>query len=106
MLTTQMRSTRSHLESFLETTRAFNMIYTKEIHQWTHKMEVPQLHGFGPTANSLLEAYKMLLKTSGESSSVTRIIFECESALSFLNRDLGILSASIAREQGEKLSAR
>ncbi|KAJ7968984.1 AUGMIN subunit 7 [Quillaja saponaria] len=117
---------RSHLESFLETARAFNMIYTKEIRPWTHMMEVPQLHGFGPAANRLLEAYKMLLKflgnlrnlrdshaalavgsteTSGEPSSVTRIISECESALTFLNRDLGILSASIAREQGEKLSA-
>lgn len=29
-------------------------------------MEVPQLHGFGPAANRLLEAYKMLLK-----------VFEC-----------------------------
>lgn len=27
-------------------------------------MEVPQLHGFGPAANRLLEAYKMLLKVS------------------------------------------
>lgn len=25
-------------------------------------MEVPQLHGFGPAADRLLEAYKMLLK--------------------------------------------
>jgi hypothetical protein len=25
-------------------------------------MEVPQLHGFGPAANRLLEAYKMLWK--------------------------------------------
>lgn len=25
-------------------------------------MEVPQLHGFGPAANRLLEAYNMLLK--------------------------------------------
>ena len=31
---------------------------------WTHMMEVPQLHGFGPAANRLLEAYKMLLKLS------------------------------------------
>ncbi|KAK9911427.1 hypothetical protein M0R45_035336 [Rubus argutus] len=114
---------RSHLESFLETARSFNMIYTKEIRPWTHMMEVPQLHGFGPAANRLLEAYKMLLKflgnlrnlrdshaalavgssdsVAGEPSSVTRIISECESALTFLNRDLGILSASIAREQGE-----
>nr|XP_028955040.1 AUGMIN subunit 7-like [Malus domestica] len=89
-------------------------------------MEVPQLHGFGPAANRLLEAYKMLLKflgnlrnlrdsyaalavgssdsVAGEPSSVTRIISECESALTFLNRDLGILSASIAREQGEEVS--
>lgn len=34
----------------------------QEIRPWTHMMEVPQLHGFGPAANRLLEAYKMLLK--------------------------------------------
>ncbi|KAL3537203.1 hypothetical protein ACH5RR_000569 [Cinchona calisaya] len=114
---------RAHLESFLETARSFNSIYTKEIRPWTHMMEVPQLHGFGPAANRLLEAYKMLLKflgnlknlrdsytavavgssetVGGEPSSVTRIISECETALTHLNRDLGILSASIAREQGQ-----
>lgn len=114
---------QAHLESFLDTARLFNMIYTKEIRPWTHMMEVPQLHGFGPAANRLLEAYKMLLKflgnlrnlrdshavvsagssetVAGEPSSVSRIISECENALTFLNRDLGILSASIAREQGE-----
>ncbi|KAL0346440.1 UNVERIFIED_CONTAM: AUGMIN subunit [Sesamum calycinum] len=112
---------RAHLESFLETARSFNTIYTKEIRPWTHMMEVPQLHGFGPAANRLLEAYKMLLKflgnlknlrdshaavavgssetVAGEPSSVMRIISECETALTFLNRDLGILSASIAREK-------
>ena len=37
---------------------------------------------------------------AGQPSPVTRIISECESVLTFLNRDLGILSASIAREQG------
>ncbi|XP_047333610.1 AUGMIN subunit 7-like [Impatiens glandulifera] len=117
---------REYLESFLETARTFNTIYTKEIRPWTHMMEVPQLHGFGPAANRLLEAYKMLLKflgnlrnlrdsyaavaagssetVGGQPSSVTRIITECESALTFLNRDLGILSASIAREQGHDLS--
>ncbi|CAL5382390.1 unnamed protein product [Camellia sinensis] len=162
---------RTHLESFLETARSFNMIYTKvpsaegfcyfhcydrhpkyalvlmklqadahcmrtwwmaenvgvlEIRPWTHMMEVPQLHGFGPAANRLLEAYKMLLKflgnlrnlrdshaavavwssetIAGEPSSVTRIISECESALTLLNRDLGILSASIARVQGEEVN--
>ncbi|CAA2956730.1 AUGMIN subunit 7 [Olea europaea subsp. europaea] len=117
---------RKHLESFLETARSFNAIYTKEIRPWTHMMEVPQLHGFGPAANRLLEAYKMLLKflgnlrnlrdshaavavgssetVAGEPSSVMRIISECESALTFLNRDLGILSASIAREKGEELN--
>ncbi|GFY92109.1 hypothetical protein Acr_08g0005050 [Actinidia rufa] len=117
---------RAHLESFLETARSFNTIYTKEIRPWTHMMEVPQLHGFGPAANRLLEAYKTLLKflgnlrnlrdshaavavgssetIAGEPSSVTRIISECESALTFLNRDLGILSASIAREQGEEMN--
>ncbi|XVF30628.1 hypothetical protein REPUB_Repub16aG0075000 [Reevesia pubescens] len=117
---------RAHLESFLETARSFNMIYTKEIRPWTHMMEVPQLHGFGPAANRLLEAYKMLLKflgnlrnlrdshaalavgssetVAGEPSPVTRIISECESAVTFLNRDLGILSASIARQQCEQVS--
>ncbi|KAL1540006.1 AUGMIN subunit 7 [Salvia divinorum] len=117
---------RDHLESFLETARSFNTIYTKEIRPWTHMMEVPQLHGFGPAANRLLEAYKMLLKflgnlknlrdshaavavgssetVAGEPSSVMRIISECETALTFLNRDLGILSASIAREKGEDVS--
>ncbi|KAJ4721409.1 AUGMIN subunit 7 [Melia azedarach] len=118
---------RAHLEAFLETARTFNTIYTKEIRPWTHMMEVPQLHGFGPAANRLLEAYKMLLKflgnlrnlrdshaalaigssetVAGEPSSVTRIISECESALTFLNRDLSVLSASIAREQGEKATS-
>ena len=38
----------------------------------------------------------------GEPTSVTRIISECEAALTYLNRDLSILSASIAREQGEE----
>ncbi|CAO2835073.1 unnamed protein product [Amaranthus hypochondriacus] len=120
------RKLRSHLESFLETARSFNVIYTKEIRPWTHMMEVPQLHGFGPAANRLLEAYKMLLKflgnlrnlrdshdavkagssetVDGEPSSVMRIISECESSLTLLNRDLGILSASIARERGELTS--
>ncbi|KVI00578.1 Plant nuclear matrix 1 [Cynara cardunculus var. scolymus] len=115
---------RTHLESFLETAKSFNTIYTKEIRPWTHMMEVPQLHGFGPAANRLLEAYKMLLKflgnlrnlrdshaavavgssetISGQPSSVSRIISECESALTFLNRDLGILSASIARDEAKK----
>ncbi|RVX00841.1 AUGMIN subunit 7 [Vitis vinifera] len=41
---------------------------------------------------------------AGQPSPVTRIISECESALTFLNRDLGILSASIAREQGEEFT--
>ncbi|KAH9618249.1 hypothetical protein KSS87_001653 [Heliosperma pusillum] len=120
------RKLRSHLETFLDTARSFNTIYTKEIRPWTHMMEVPQLHGFGPAANRLLEAYKMLLKflgnlrslrdshdtvkagssetVDGELSSVVRIISECESALTLLNRDLGILSTSIARERGELTS--
>ncbi|KAK9117838.1 hypothetical protein Scep_015931 [Stephania cephalantha] len=119
---------REHLQSFLETARSFNMIYNKEIRPWTHMMEVPQLHGFGPAANRLLEAYKMLLKflwnlrnlrdshaalaagssdsTTDEPSSVARIIAECESALTYLNRDLGILSASVARERGEEVAPR
>ncbi|URE31995.1 V-type proton ATPase 16 kDa proteolipid [Musa troglodytarum] len=114
---------RSHLESFLETVKYFNLIYTKEIRPWTHMMEVPQLHGFGPAANRLLEAYNTLLKflgnlrsvrdsyaamsvgslstTTNEPSSITKIILDCESALTFLNRSLSILSTSVAREQGK-----
>ncbi|GJM92437.1 hypothetical protein PR202_ga08911 [Eleusine coracana subsp. coracana] len=115
---------REHLQSFLETVKSFNTIYTKEIHPWTHMMEVPQLHGFGPAANRLLEAYNTLLKflgnlrslrdsytamaagslsASNEPSSVTKIISDCESALTFLNHSLAILSTSVAREQGETL---
>ncbi|XP_074572402.1 AUGMIN subunit 7 isoform X1 [Curcuma longa] len=115
---------RSHLESFLETVKSFNLIYTKEIRPWTHMMEVPQLHGFGPAANRLLEAYNTLLKflgnlrsvresyaamsigsvsTTEEPSSITKIILDCESALTFLNRSLSILSTSVAREQGKAL---
>lgn len=115
---------REHLKSFLETVKSFNTIYTKEIHPWTHMMEVPQLHGFGPAANRLLEAYNTLLKflgnlrslrdsytamaagslsASNEPSSVTKIISDCESALTFLNHSLSILSTSVAREQGETL---
>ncbi|PIA53844.1 hypothetical protein AQUCO_00900438v1 [Aquilegia coerulea] len=114
---------REHLETFLETAKSFNLIYNKEIRPWTHMMEVPQLHGFGPAANRLLEAYKMLLKflwnlrnlrdshaavaagslesSISKPSSITKIIAECESALTYLNRDLGILSASVARERSE-----
>ncbi|OAY82876.1 AUGMIN subunit 7 [Ananas comosus] len=114
---------RQHLESFLETVRSFNLIYTKEIRPWTHMMEVPQLHGFGPAANRLLEEYNTLLKFLGnlrslrdsyaamavgslssstdQRSSVTKIIMDCESALTFLNQSLAILSTSVARERGE-----
>lgn len=115
---------RNHLESFLETVRSFNLIYTKEIRPWTNMMEVPQLHGFGPAANRLLEAYNTLLKflgnlrslrdahaamsgepdsVSNEPSSVTKLILDCESALTFLNRNLAVLSTSVAREQGQSL---
>ncbi|CAD6202194.1 unnamed protein product [Miscanthus lutarioriparius] len=130
---------REHLKSFLETVKSFSTIYTKEIHPWTHMMEVPQLHGFGPAANRLLEAYNTLLKlvsiehhistilyllkcpalefswgnlrslrdsytamaagslsASNEPSSVTKIISDCESALTFLNHSLSILSTSVA----------
>ncbi|XP_028102988.1 AUGMIN subunit 7-like, partial [Camellia sinensis] len=55
---------RGHLESFLEIAQSFIMIYTKEPRPWTNMMDVPQLHGFGPTANCLLEAYKMLLNVT------------------------------------------
>nr|CAD1832787.1 unnamed protein product [Ananas comosus var. bracteatus] len=94
-----------------------------EIRPWTHMMEVPQLHGFGPAANRLLEEYNTLLKFLGnlrslrdsyaamavgslssstdQRSSVTKIIMDCESALTFLNQSLAILSTSVARERGE-----
>ncbi|XP_066372062.1 AUGMIN subunit 7-like isoform X2 [Miscanthus floridulus] len=69
---------REHLKSFLETVKSFNTIYTKEIHPWTHMMEVPQLHGFGPAANRLLEAYNTLLKPMD--SVTNRNKTECVSA--------------------------
>ncbi|KAL3573937.1 hypothetical protein D5086_024550 [Populus alba] len=66
---------RAHLESFLETARSFNVIYTKEIRPWTHIMEVPQLHGFGPAANRLLKAYKMLWKGKSCNCFPTKAFF-------------------------------
>ncbi|KAF9616121.1 hypothetical protein IFM89_028587 [Coptis chinensis] len=73
------------------------------------------------SANRLLEAYKMLLKflwtlrnirdshvavsagssesTKDKPSSITKIIAECESVMTYLNRDLSILSTSVARER-------
>lgn len=41
-------------------------------------------------------------ETSGGPSSVSAIISECESEMTVINRDLGILSASIAREREKK----
>ncbi|KAL5730253.1 AUGMIN subunit 7 [Ranunculus cassubicifolius] len=91
---------RAHLETFLETAKSFNIIYNTEIRPWTHMMEVPQLHGFGPAADRLLEAYKVLLKnlrnlrdshtavsagssdsTMDKPTSITKIIAECESVV-------------------------
>ncbi|KAJ7526047.1 hypothetical protein O6H91_17G079300 [Diphasiastrum complanatum] len=117
---------RLQLESFLETAKAFDLIYTKEIRPWTSTMELPQLHGLGPAAHRLLESYKSLLKllrnlrnirdshaavaaisevagdedsstTAAESPSLETLVSECESALTELNHGLGILSASRAR---------
>ncbi|XP_078440630.1 nuclear matrix protein [Wolffia australiana] len=116
---------RASLESFLETVRSFNLIYNKEIRPWTHMMEVPQLHGLGPTANRLLEAYDSLLKflrglrglrdsyaamAGGDGSgvgpaiSVSKIIAECESSLSFLNHNLTVLTTTIAQERTQSLT--
>ncbi|CAA2960969.1 AUGMIN subunit 7 [Olea europaea subsp. europaea] len=85
-----------------------------------HVMEEPHLHGFGPSANRLLEAYKTLLKflgnlknlqdshaavAAGSSETVAaKPSTECGSALTFLNREFGILSASIALEKGEEVN--
>ncbi|MCD7452720.1 nuclear matrix protein 1 [Datura stramonium] len=94
---------RGHLESFLDTARTFNAIYTKEIRPWTHMME------FLGNLKNLRDSHAAVAVGSsetvaGEPSSVTRIISECETALTLLNRDLAILSASIARERGEDTS--
>ncbi|KAK1263930.1 hypothetical protein QJS04_geneDACA009548 [Acorus gramineus] len=81
---------RAQLEYFLETARAFNLIYTKFLGNLRNIRDSHAAVAVG--SNSTVDT---------PSSSVTRIIVECESALTFLNRDLGILSASVAREQGE-----
>eukprot|EP00250_Pteridium_aquilinum_P007780 c17433_g1_i2 orf=103-1131(+) len=118
---------QGQLEMFLETVKSFNTIYTKEICPWTHMMELPQLHGLGPAANRLLESYKLLLKllrslrnlrdsyaavatgsdmpnddgtASTDSSSVSKLISECEDALVLLNHDLSVISASRSRQLG------
>eukprot|EP00249_Psilotum_nudum_P005004 c18497_g1_i2 orf=312-1316(+) len=114
---------RMHLETFLETVKAFNIMYTKEICPWTHMMELPQLHGLGPAANRLLESYKLLLKLlrslrnlrdsyaavaagsdtvgdgSTDANSVAKLISECEDALIHLNHDLNVISTSYTRDQ-------
>uniref|UniRef100_A0A0A9DHD6 Uncharacterized protein n=1 Tax=Arundo donax TaxID=35708 RepID=A0A0A9DHD6_ARUDO len=43
------------------------------------------------------------LSASNEPASVSKIISDCEYALTFLNHSLSILSTSVAREQGETL---
>lgn len=117
---------RMQLETFLETVKSFNAIYTKEICPWTHMMDLPQLHGLGPAANRLLESYKLLLKLlrslknlrdsyaavaagsdlsnddgvapTADANSVSKLISECEDSLVLLNHDLNIISASRTRE--------
>ncbi|KAJ8573489.1 hypothetical protein K7X08_010000 [Anisodus acutangulus] len=89
---------RGHLESFLDTARSFNTIYTKEIRPWTHMMEVPQLHGFGPAANRLLEAYKMLWKFLGNLKNLR----DSHAAVTVGSSET--VAASIARERGEDTS--
>ncbi|KAG5540085.1 hypothetical protein RHGRI_020351 [Rhododendron griersonianum] len=84
---------RDHLESFLETARSFNTIYTKFLGNLRNLRDAHAAVAVGSSET-----------IAGEPSSVARIISECESALTFLNRDLGILSASIARDQGEEVS--
>ncbi|KAH6554707.1 hypothetical protein KP509_1Z313200 [Ceratopteris richardii] len=117
---------QKQLDIFLETVKTFNAIYTKEICPWTHMMELPQLHGLGPAANRLLESYKLLLKllrslrnlrdsyaavatgsdmvsedgAAGDSSSVAKLISECEDGLVQLNHDLSVISASRSRQLG------
>ncbi|RRT82950.1 hypothetical protein B296_00000247 [Ensete ventricosum] len=39
------------------------------------------------------------LPTTEDPSSITKIVLDCESALTFLNRSLSVLSTSVAREQ-------
>ncbi|CAK9864332.1 unnamed protein product [Sphagnum jensenii] len=116
----------ARLEAFLDAAKAFNVIYAKEIRPWTHMMEVPQLHGLGPAASRLLDSYKLLLKllrnlrnmrdshlaitagsdmasddealcSSPESSSLVKLVAECEEALLVLNNGLSIISDSLER---------
>lgn len=43
------------------------------------------------------------LPTTEQPSSIMKIILDCESALTFLNRSLSVLSTSVAREQEKAL---
>ncbi|CAN6872559.1 unnamed protein product [Brassica oleracea] len=85
---------RARLELFLETARAFNTIYTKFLGNLKNLRDSHAALSIGSSGGTV----------AGEPpSSVNRIVSECEAVLTVLNRDLGILSASIAREQGERL---
>ncbi|KAJ6858516.1 plant nuclear matrix 1, partial [Populus alba x Populus x berolinensis] len=55
---------------------------------------------------NLRDSHSALAVGSSETkvAPVPRIISECESALTFLNLDLGILSAFIIHEQGDNVS--
>ena len=86
-------------------------VLLKELSWWLIWMTVLYWLQFLGNLRNLRDSHAALAVGSsetiaGEPSSVTRIISECESALTFLNRDLGILSASIAREQGEEVNLR
>ncbi|CAN7067885.1 unnamed protein product [Brassica rapa subsp. trilocularis] len=101
---------RARLESFLETARAFNTIYTKVL-VFSFSLPIKPRSAYNRFEKNMIITNLKNLRDShaalsigssggtvaGEPSSVTRIVSECESALTVLNRDLGILSASIAR---------
>lgn len=48
-------------------------------------MEVPQLHGFGPAANRLLEAYNTLQKVRAYTSALHRTSLDTSSILYGIN---------------------
>ncbi|GBG70111.1 hypothetical protein CBR_g5742 [Chara braunii] len=56
------KDVQEKLALFIETARTFNVVFTKEIQPWTHRMERPQLHGLGPASKHIRDCYETLMR--------------------------------------------